>query len=372
MNPSDIGLSQEEIDALMGGGSEDESSSASLPLTNDQLNNLKQLEEDCFRGLAEITGGVTMQECAILSVELTATSAIEVNSILTPEDFSVGCKSGKQNYQHAFVLDKDSVAAVITAVMGSFDGLDETNSSLPKELFSQVAGGMSTNMAKVFREAVSVELGDILPEANTSTPDLFKDPIYFTTFNLKFGEDSIQIKHFFDNKYAFGILEAKVTSDEIQAQKRRDEEAKAAKDEVLSKQQAKQAPPAQMPSSQPAYQPPPIQQTQENSAPIQYAPAQFQQISIAGNPVDPRNIELLLDVPLMVTVELGKTRTPIKTILELGEGSLITLDKLSGEPVDLLVNGKYFARGEVVVIEENFGVRISSILSVQERMQMLG
>ena len=76
-------------------------------------------------------------------------------------------------------------------------------------------------------------------------------------------------------------------------------------------------------------------------------------------------------MPLQVTVELGKTQIPIKQILEYGQGSLITLDKLAGEPIDLLVNGKYFAKGEVVVIDENFGVRITSILSPAERLAQL-
>ena len=74
---------------------------------------------------------------------------------------------------------------------------------------------------------------------------------------------------------------------------------------------------------------------------------------------------------MQVTVELGKTQLPIRTILEYSQGSLITLDKLAGEPIDLLVNGKYFAKGEVVVIDENFGVRITSILSPADRLAQL-
>jgi len=79
------------------------------------------------------------------------------------------------------------------------------------------------------------------------------------------------------------------------------------------------------------------------------------------------NISLLLDVPMTLTVELGRTRQLVKDILGLGEGSIIELDKLAGEPVDLLVNGKLIAKGEVVVIDENFGVRITDIVSPAER-----
>jgi flagellar motor switch protein FliN/FliY len=105
---------------------------------------------------------------------------------------------------------------------------------------------------------------------------------------------------------------------------------------------------------------------------VQYSPAAFSQLAPPVSAVDQRNLDILLDVPLQVTVELGKTAIPIRQILEYGQGSLITLDKLAGEPIDLLVNGKYFAKGEVVVIDENFGVRITSILSPADRIAQLG
>lgn len=84
-----------------------------------------------------------------------------------------------------------------------------------------------------------------------------------------------------------------------------------------------------------------------------------------------QNIDLILDVPLEISVVLGKTKKTIKEILELGNGSLVELDKLTEEPVDILVNGKKVALGEVVVIDENFGVRITSIISNTERVQSL-
>ncbi|HDS30880.1 MAG TPA: flagellar motor switch protein FliN [Firmicutes bacterium] len=85
----------------------------------------------------------------------------------------------------------------------------------------------------------------------------------------------------------------------------------------------------------------------------------------------PRGIDLILDVPLVVTVELGRKSLSIKEILELVPGSLVELEKLAGEAVDLLVNGKLFAKGEVVVIDENFGVRVSTIISPKERIENL-
>ena len=80
------------------------------------------------------------------------------------------------------------------------------------------------------------------------------------------------------------------------------------------------------------------------------------------------NIGLLMDVYMEMTVELGRTKKLIKEILGIGEGTIIELDKLAGEPVDILVNHKLIARGEVVVIDENFGVRVTEIVSPMERM----
>lgn len=87
----------------------------------------------------------------------------------------------------------------------------------------------------------------------------------------------------------------------------------------------------------------------------------------SSGPLQP-NMTLLMDVQMTMTVELGRTKMYIKDILGLGEGSIIELDKLAGEPVDLLVNGKLIAKGEVVVIDENFGVRVTDIVKPIERL----
>ncbi len=86
----------------------------------------------------------------------------------------------------------------------------------------------------------------------------------------------------------------------------------------------------------------------------------------------PRGIELIIDIPLEVTVELGRMRMLIKDILELTSGSIVELDRVAGEPVDLLVNGRLVAKGEVVVIEDNFGIRITEIVSPADRVAGLG
>jgi flagellar motor switch protein FliN/FliY len=86
------------------------------------------------------------------------------------------------------------------------------------------------------------------------------------------------------------------------------------------------------------------------------------------NPHETGNIGLIMDVSMEMTVELGRTRKLIKEILGMGEGTIIELDKLAGEPVDILVNHKLIAKGEVVVIDENFGVRVTEIVSPMERI----
>ncbi len=88
----------------------------------------------------------------------------------------------------------------------------------------------------------------------------------------------------------------------------------------------------------------------------------------AGNE---ESLEILMDIPLQISVELGRVRMVVKDVVELGSGSIIEIDKAAGEPVDVLVNGKIVARGEVVVIEDNFGVRITEILSQQDRLAKL-
>ena len=91
----------------------------------------------------------------------------------------------------------------------------------------------------------------------------------------------------------------------------------------------------------------------------------------SGPSYDDGGLEILLDIPLEVSVELGRVKMQVREVVELGAGSIVEIGKAAGEPVDVLVNGRLVARGEVVVIDDNFGVRITEILSLQERLQKL-
>ena len=100
--------------------------------------------------------------------------------------------------------------------------------------------------------------------------------------------------------------------------------------------------------------------------------AQFQELKPAASPAGAgRDMDFLLDIPLEITVELGRTRMFIKDLLQLGQGSVIELDKMAGEPMEILVNNKLIARGEVVVVNEKFGIRLTDIISPTERIRQL-
>ena len=99
--------------------------------------------------------------------------------------------------------------------------------------------------------------------------------------------------------------------------------------------------------------------------------ARFEEAQPAPATGAPRDMDFLLDIPLEVTVQLGKTRMFIKDLLQLGQGSVIELEKVAGEPMEILVNNKLIARGEVVVVNEKFGIRLTDIITPTERIKQL-
>ena len=94
-------------------------------------------------------------------------------------------------------------------------------------------------------------------------------------------------------------------------------------------------------------------------------------ISPFGDEKKDRNLQMILDIPLKVSVELGRTRMPVKELINLAQGSVIELSKLAGEPLEVYVNDKLIARGEAVVVNEKFGVRLTDIISQSERVEQL-
>jgi flagellar motor switch protein FliN/FliY len=103
----------------------------------------------------------------------------------------------------------------------------------------------------------------------------------------------------------------------------------------------------------------------------QVAPASFANFSPTPTNMPGSDINMILDIPVQLTVELGRTRIPIKNILQLAQGSVVELDALAGEPMDVLVNGYLIAQGEVVVVNDKFGIRLTDIVTPSERMRRL-
>jgi flagellar motor switch protein FliN len=111
----------------------------------------------------------------------------------------------------------------------------------------------------------------------------------------------------------------------------------------------------------------------EVERPVEVQAAEFQQVDASPEgALNPRRLDLLLDLTLPVAIELGRTNMLIKDILDLQRGSVVEFDKLAGEPVDVLINGKKMAQGEVVVIEKHFGIRITSLVDPADRVRNLG
>jgi flagellar motor switch protein FliN/FliY len=103
----------------------------------------------------------------------------------------------------------------------------------------------------------------------------------------------------------------------------------------------------------------------------QVAPAAFQNFTPTGATGAGNDINMILDIPVQLTVELGRTRIPIKHILQLAQGSVVELEAMAGEPMDVLVNGYLIAQGEVVVVNDKFGIRLTDIVTPSERMRRL-
>ena len=105
--------------------------------------------------------------------------------------------------------------------------------------------------------------------------------------------------------------------------------------------------------------------------PVAPAPFASLQPSSTAAPAAGNDLNMILDIPVQLTVELGRTKIPIKHILQLAQGSVVELDALAGEPMDVLVNGYLIAQGEVVVVNDKFGIRLTDIVTPSERMRRL-
>ena len=113
-------------------------------------------------------------------------------------------------------------------------------------------------------------------------------------------------------------------------------------------------------------------QETSDETPSEAVPAELENLAPTPvAPVDDPNLETILDIPVTLAMEIGRTRISIRNLLQLNQGSVVALDRLAGEPLDVLVNGTLVAHGEVVVVNEKFGIRLTDVISAQDRVKKL-
>lgn len=407
---SDNILSQEEIEALLRGEplSSDEpgDSSPKEIVTADYLDDM---ERDALGEIGNISFGSSATALSALlgqKVDITTPTISVVDKEALEEEFIHPYVAIKVDYTVGLsgmnlLVIKQSDAAIIADLMLGGDGLNpnmdlgEIHLSAVQEAMNQMMGSAATSMSTLFNKKVdisppTIDLMDVLEDKGR---DLIPedDLMIKVSFELKVGDliDS-NIMQLVPLGFGKKLVASLMGGDA--------EEETAAVAEMTRPTEQQPSPVHQQPTQQqqvqqqsyeqngygqgmqqPAYdaqygQPAPQQQMQmrPQQPQVQVQQAQFANFeSPSLNKSESNNLNMLLDIPLQVTVELGRTKRSVKEILEMSSGSIIELDKLAGEPVDILVNNRHIAKGEVVVIDENFGVRITDILSQVERLNNL-
>ena len=420
---SDEMLSQEEIEALLRGETLEEkfpNSDDTNYTNNDTINiedHLSPLEQDALGEVGNISFGSSATALSALlgqKVDITTPSLSMINRNKLEEEFPHPYVAVQVQYTIGLVgmnllVIKQSDAAIIADLMLGGDGLNpkpelgEIQLSAVQEAMNQMMGSAATSMSTVFNQKVdisppSIDLMNISNnEGRDNIPD--EDLLVKISFRLRIGEliDSNLMQLLPLNfskkivKSLMGEAEEELASTATPMPEapvaQAPQQPQAAPMPDLNQQPMQQMPPQmdpyqqqmQQPMQQPMYQQPMYQQPmyqqpvyQQPVQPVNVQQAQFASFDAANlSQSESRNLNMLLDIPLQVTVELGRTKRSVKEILELSSGSIIELDKLAGEPVDILVNSRLIAKGEVVVIDENFGVRITDILSQAERLNNL-
>lgn len=393
---SDNILSQEEIEALLRGdvGGEEDNASPS-ELANDDLNDLlTDMEKDTLGEIGNMSFGSAATALSALlgqKVEITTPTTTVVSRESLENEFIQPYVAVKVEYTEGLtganlLVIKKTDAAIIADLMLGGDGtqpeeeLNEIHLSAVQEAMNQMMGSAATSMSTIFNKKVDISppTTDIMDIQNEKGIQLIPQSgnLIKVSFNIKVGEliDS-DIMQLFEMDFGKGLV---AELEQVMS----GGSSEPVEEEIPSVDLS--APVEQpTPEPQPAVQQAPVQ-PQVQQAPVQQAPPvqQQQQVNVQQpqfasfespqlKQEEQHNLNLLLDIPLEVTVELGRTTRSVKEILEMSSGSIIELDKLAGEPVDILVNNRNIAKGEVVVIDENFGVRITDILSKEDRLNNL-
>ncbi|WP_054767137.1 flagellar motor switch phosphatase FliY [Lysinibacillus parviboronicapiens] len=404
---SDEMLSQEEIEALLRGETLEDKNSDTEASANDEMNEIRvedyldSFAQDALGEVGNISFGSSATALSALlgqKVDITTPSISMINRNKLEEEFPHPYVAVQVEYTIGLtgmnlLVIKQSDAAIIADLMLGGDGLNpkpdlgEIQLSAVQEAMNQMMGSAATSMSTVFNKKVdisppTIDLMNISQnEGRDNIPE--DDLLVKVSFRLRIGNliDS-NLMQLLPLRFSQNIVKSLLGETEPV------EEPVAAtiapEAPPVAPPPVQQAPPQQQPAApvqQPMHQQPaqqPMYQEQQlhtSARPVQ--PVNVQQAQFASfdpnviSQSEARNLNMLLDIPLQVTVELGRTKRSVKEILELASGSIIELDKLAGEPVDILVNSRLIAKGEVVVIDENFGVRITDVLSQAERLNNL-
>nr|WP_106784212.1 flagellar motor switch phosphatase FliY [Lysinibacillus timonensis] len=414
-------LSQEEIEALLRGETLDEKLNELDSSSNVELNvedYLDTMEKDALGEVGNISFGSSATALSALlgqKVDITTPVVSMINRNQLESEFPHPYVAVQVEYTVGLIgmnllVIKQTDAAIIADLMLGGDGLNpksdlgEIQLSAVQEAMNQMMGSAATSMSTIFNKKVdisppSIDLLNISQDEGRETlPD--EDLLVKVSFRLKIGEliDS-NIMQLLPLKFSKDIVKTLLgdTNEPISEQAPAQPVTQAPPVQQMQQpvqqsvhQQMQQPVQPTMNMQQPVYQDPlhaqqaaatifeepPIFSTPRYHQPQQqYVNVQQAQFANFDAPnisqSEARNLNMLLDIPLQVTVELGRTKHSVKDILQLATGSIIELDKLAGEPVDILVNNRLIAKGEVVVIDENFGVRITDILSKADRLNNL-
>lgn len=396
-------LSQEEIDALTSGLATTASDPEPAPTAASSNDELSPEERDAIGEIANINMGTAATTLStLLNTKVTITTPKV--SYVTLDDLSAQydnpCVFIHISYiegidgNNILILKEDDVKIITDLMMGG-DGsntdseLSELHLSAISEAMNQMMGSAATSLSSMLEKKVDIsppaasliDLSDSVEDSEVS--QFLSGEVVQVAFDMEIGDlvDS-QIMQLYPFDFARDLYRHFSAGETFAAEAAAEETSAPAPEPapepapapMPQMQQAPQMAPqpdmaAQAPQGMPMMQQPMMDpnmmQMPYGQMPMQgvnIQPAQFQPFNAGMSPLmQQENIDLIMDVPLEVTVELGRSNKSIKEILDFAPGTIIELNKLAGEPVDVLVNGKFVAKGEVVVIEENFGIRIVEI-----------
>ncbi len=371
-------LSQEEINALLGGGLANMTNTGADSLSDSEKDALGEISNICMGTAATTLYSLVNQKVVITTpvVNITRWEDLTADYARPCVFINIYYKEGIDG-NNVLILKEDDVKIITDLMMGG-DGLNpapelsELHFSAICEAMNQMMGSSATSLSSMLNtkidisppEADLVDMAGDIDEAKVT--DFMKRDFACVTFRMTIGDlvDST-IMQLYPIELAKELYRRFTGEEEVTATPEPPKQApEPTKVEPI--QQAPQQAPQMMDQSmmgQPMMGQPMMGQPMMMQPDVNVQNVQFQAFNPMINPVTQQeNIELIMDVPLEVSVVLGRTRKSIKEILEFSPGTIIELDKLAGESIDVMVNQKLVAKGEVVVIEESFGIRITEII----------